>query len=240
MLAVFFSFLCLGVEQKLGGPFNLKIEDLKVDSNKNPVGLDHERPVFSWKIASSDYAVYQKAYQIKVYQADYVTDQKKLVWDSGKVRSSDTTNISYQGRDLQSACVYEWQLAIWDEHNYKHEASGSNMFETAYVSEGQPFENCEFIAVDDRDLSVQGLPVFVKTFGLEKKTVKKAYYYGASLGIYDAYINGERIGGDPCEELKSGWTNYDKSLLYNTYDITKMFNGKRQTEYTMAVMLGKG
>lgn len=70
MLAVFFSFLCLGVEWKLDGPFNLKIEDLKVDSNKNPVGLDHERPVFSWKIASSDYAVYQKAYQIKVYQAD--------------------------------------------------------------------------------------------------------------------------------------------------------------------------
>ena len=32
MLAVFFSFLCLGVEWKLGGPFNLKIEDLCEDS----------------------------------------------------------------------------------------------------------------------------------------------------------------------------------------------------------------
>ena len=38
-----------------------------------------------------------------------------------------------------------------------------------------------------------------------------------SLGLYEASINGERIGD--CY-FTPGWTSYDKRILYQTYDIT--------------------
>ena len=51
--------------------------------------------------------------------------------------------------------------------------------------------------------------------------------------MYDAYLNGHRIGED---ELKPGWTDYNDTLLYNTYDITSYV----QATNTIASMVGTG
>lgn len=64
----------------------------------------------------------------------------------------------------------------------------------------------------------EGIPLFRKKFTLDKK-VAKATLYATSLGVYDAYINSQRVGND---EMKPGWTDYNKRVLYYDYDITDM------------------
>lgn len=50
------------------------------------------------------------------------------------------------------------------------------------------------------------------------KTVARARLYSTALGLYDAWLNGGRVGED---RLAPGWTDYNKRVQYQTYDVTK-------------------
>jgi alpha-L-rhamnosidase len=52
-----------------------------------------------------------------------------------------------------------------------------------------------------------------------KGDVKSAILYMTSLGVYEAHINGKRVGD---QVLAPGWTDYNKRLRYQTYDVTPL------------------
>jgi len=52
-----------------------------------------------------------------------------------------------------------------------------------------------------------------------KKSVKRAVVYASALGIYEMYVNGQRIGQD---FFGPAWTDYSVRNYYNTYDVTKV------------------
>ena len=51
------------------------------------------------------------------------------------------------------------------------------------------------------------------------KFVKRATIYATSLGIYELYLNGSRVGN---ARFAPGWTDYPKSAYYCTYDVTSL------------------
>ncbi|MBL7115925.1 MAG: family 78 glycoside hydrolase catalytic domain [Kiritimatiellae bacterium] len=57
-----------------------------------------------------------------------------------------------------------------------------------------------------------------KEFALKDK-VKKATLKASALGWYNVHINGQMIGDD---YFAPGWTDYNKRVYYNTYDVTDM------------------
>jgi hypothetical protein len=59
------------------------------------------------------------------------------------------------------------------------------------------------------------IPLFRKEFELSKK-IREANLFICGLGQYEASINGIKIGAG---FLTPGWTNYDKSVFYNCYDV---------------------
>ena len=65
-------------------------------------------------------------------------------------------------------------------------------------------------------------PYFKKEFSL-KGDVKRATFNISSLGVFEAKINGARVGDD---YMTPGWTNYKKRLQYFTYDVTDMLDEK--------------
>ena len=69
-----------------------ELYDLKVDSIVRPVGVDNRSPRFGWKMQSDKTGWRQSAYQLTVKDGD------KVVWDSGKVESADSTAIAYEGQ----------------------------------------------------------------------------------------------------------------------------------------------
>ncbi|GAA1914721.1 family 78 glycoside hydrolase catalytic domain [Streptomyces durmitorensis] len=65
------------------------------------------------------------------------------------------------------------------------------------------------------------------------KTVARARLYSTALGLYDAWLNGERVGDD---RLAPGWTDYDKRVQYQTYDVTRQLkSGANALGVTVAV-----
>ncbi|MFD4694388.1 alpha-L-rhamnosidase [Streptomyces sp. NPDC058463] len=56
-----------------------------------------------------------------------------------------------------------------------------------------------------------------KEFRLGRKRVARARLYSTALGLYEVFLNGKRVGED---RLAPGWTDYDKRVQYQTYDVT--------------------
>lgn len=75
-------------------------------------------------------------------------------------------------------------------------------------------------------------PVFLKEFKLSGK-VEKATLTVTAMGVYEAVLNGKRIGKFI---LAPGWTAYHKRLQYQTYDVTELLKENNQ----LTVTVGKG
>lgn len=75
-------------------------------------------------------------------------------------------------------------------------------------------------------------PIFKKDFSLSGE-VKSATLMITAMGVYEAALNGNRIGNFV---LAPGWTSYHKRLQYQTYDVTELLKEKNE----LTVIVGKG
>lgn len=75
--------------------------------------------------------------------------------------------------------------------------------------------------------AMSGVPMFRKEFKAKKK-IASARIYSSALGVYDLFINGQRVGNKledgsiRYDELKPEWTDFSKTAHYLTYDITHL------------------
>jgi alpha-L-rhamnosidase len=76
-------------------------------------------------------------------------------------------------------------------------------------------------------------PLFRKEFTAAKK-IKKATAYITAHGIYEAFINGKRVGD---AWFTPGWTSYNKRLQYQVYDVTPLL---QQGANAIGVALASG
>ena len=75
-------------------------------------------------------------------------------------------------------------------------------------------------------------PVFWREFSCPKP-VSKAEMWLTALGVYEARLNGQRVGD---YVLAPGWTAYEKRLQYQQYDITTMI----REDNSIIVTVGRG
>ncbi len=72
----------------------------------------------------------------------------------------------------------------------------------------------------------RGITTLSRTIHLRAE-LRQARLYATALGAYDFYVDSYNchVG---CEYLSPGMTQYNKTLLYQTYDITPLLQGKKQ------------
>jgi alpha-L-rhamnosidase len=76
----------------------------------------------------------QSAYEILVAaDAAHLRPGKADAWDSGRVRSSESLNVTYTGTPLQSQRRYFWKVTVWDDHG-KQSTSVPAWFETGLMN----------------------------------------------------------------------------------------------------------
>lgn len=105
------------------------VTGLKVEYSSTPIGIDVEKPRFSWQMAAEDdqRGVYQTAWQI------IVSDQAgKLAWDSGKKEGSASVGIVYSGAPLKPETRYSWKVSVWDQSGKSN--TGESWFETGLMN----------------------------------------------------------------------------------------------------------
>ena len=86
------------------------IVDLKVEYTATPIGIDVERPRFSWKM----FAPEQKGRRQSAYALTVKDQDGTLVWQTGKVSSAQSLKIDYAGKPLAAARSYDWSVEVWD------------------------------------------------------------------------------------------------------------------------------
>ncbi|GAA4313224.1 hypothetical protein GCM10023149_08900 [Mucilaginibacter gynuensis] len=84
------------------------------------------------------------------------------------------------------------------------------------------------------DPSHNAMPMMRTRFDAGSKVIAGARLYVTARGIYEIYLNGKRVGND---YFNPGLTQYNKTHLYQTYDVTNMVNKDKNA---LGAMLGEG
>lgn len=85
--------------------------------------------------------------------------------------------------------------------------------------------NADFI-VSEKEYGFSECVIFFKDFNTDKK-IKSATLTATALGLYEARINGTRVGD---YIFAPGWTQYAKRLQYQSYDVTGLIKKKNRLE----------
>ena len=199
----------------------MKAINLKTEYLINPMGIDIQAPRLMW---NCDGGIAQTAYRI-VAKSD-----EKTVWDSGKVCSS-SMRAEYPHK-LKSRERVEWTVTLWNENDRKSEPSETAFFETGLLS-ASDFA-AKWISGNYRVKKKNRYPVdcFKKQFTAQN--VAKARLYITACGLYEAKINGQRVGNFI---LAPGHTDYTKRIQLQTYDVTDLLS---DGENDIAVELADG
>jgi alpha-L-rhamnosidase len=210
----------------------VQLKNLLCEHLVNPIGIDVIKPRFSWQLSSGNRNVMQTAYELRVGDKE-IQKGKNITWSSGKVLSGQSLYIPYEGKQVESGKRYYWQVRVWDNSNKVSEWSKPSFWEMGLLGgfgmEGK-MDRARFYR---RYLSCVQVLISVKTLPANKK-VQSARLYITSRGLYEAFLNGKRVGD---LQLTPGWTSYNNRLQYQVYDVTTMI---LQGNNALGVMLGSG
>lgn len=89
---------------------------LTCEWQREPTGLVEAKPRLSWIVESAGRGRVQTAWQIlAATQADMLEAGAADLWDSGRVASSETLGVPYDGQPLKSGQRVFWKVRAWDE-----------------------------------------------------------------------------------------------------------------------------
>ena len=206
---------------------------LKVNYDDSPVLAECESISFSWQMKSDKTGAKQTAYQLKVFSFDRISNKiGELISDSGKVKNDKSVGISCD-KSLSPDEKYAWNVTVWNEDDIAV-TSDTAYFETAPKSDF--FKGVKWISGNDSTSVLRG------EFTAEKD-IAYAKVYASSIGVFDLFINGRRVGeataeGTLYDEMKPGWSDYTKRILYYAYDITSYLDSNCTNRFS--AMLGNG
>src|SRR5581483_2202863 len=96
----------------------LNATNLRCEYKTNPLGIDKAHPRFDWQLTSDKTELRdqkQSAYQLLVASSEESLNQNRGdLWDSGVVKSDETTQINYDGKPLTSEQRAYWKVRVWD------------------------------------------------------------------------------------------------------------------------------
>lgn len=194
--------------------------DLRTEYLENPLAVA-KAPRFSWRIEAEERAQIQLAYRLCVFDGE-----NALVWDSGKVYSRETVGIRYGGKPLASGEEYRWQVCVWDKTDAPSAFSQSAYFRVGL--DDTDWEKSAWIGGETKNA-----PYLRKGFVLPNKKIRRAYLYATGLGLYELYLNGEKVGNNVLEQTV---TQYHKRFFYSTYDVTALLEKRN----ALGAVLGRG
>lgn len=226
-------FICLLAYLSVSGGFSdlgiLNISGLKTEYLSNPLGVDDANPEFSWVLNSENRGAIQTAYQIIVSKNKKVAEKGRgEKWDTGKVNSGQSVNVSYEGKPLESGMKYYWRARVWDNDGEASPWSDVHTFQTGILNEKE--WTAKWISHPDTAVSA---PILRKEFNIEQE-VESAHVYVTGVGNYEFYLNGKKVGD---HVLDPGVTDHRRKVLYETFEVEDLLTKGRNA---VGLMLGDG
>lgn len=197
----------------------MKITDVRINGMKNPVGFLMDDVRVAWKVRDTE-AKKQKNVTIEVAEDESFSS---IVW---KKEGSELHSAAEQiDLELTPCTRYYVRVGVTGD-NGESAVSEPVFFETGKMD--QPWDT-KWITTQEGD---EYHPVFFREFETEEP-VKRARLYICGLGLFQARLNGEKVGE---EVLTPYYSNYHDEEQYLTFDVTQQIREKNRLD----VLLGNG
>lgn len=199
----------------------MQITGMKVNGLTEPLGYRLQPLSFSWKTEDSC-SRGQSAARVEIFLGE------ERVYDSGLRSDVDSLGFSPDLKLLPRS-RYSWQVTVLGEAGDRA-LSPRSSFETGKE------EECwlaKWITPDLDDV----MPCMERELELYE-AVRSARFYGAGLGLYHLFLNGERASR---ERFAPGFNCYDRWVQYQTYDVTALLKkGKNLISFWLGGGISKG
>lgn len=204
----------------------MKIENLRVNGETAPMGIELKNLTFSWEVTEAVGKRQEKS-RLQIAEDEAF---KSIVFDSGEKVLSSYAYVPELSSAVKAGQPYFWRVTVTDE-------TGDTAVSAAASFEGgHPAGQWKGVWIGP-DFSREILPVLRKTFTLSgegMKNLSRARLYVCGLGLYEAYLNGKKVGE---EYLTPYYTDYRDRVQYQTYDIGLLLE---EGENTLDIWLGDG
>lgn len=112
LLAGLLLATCLAATNAFG---SISLSTLRCEYHENPTAIDTAQPRLSWVMDSSARGMIQAEYRIVVASSvELLKKEQGDLWDSGHVRSDQSTQIVYDGKALAAGQTCFWKVRVWD------------------------------------------------------------------------------------------------------------------------------
>ena len=222
----------------LFGAAAIRPQQLRSEYRANPQGIDVTDPRLSWVLAAADAkarGLRQTAYRVIVASTERaLAAGTGDLWDTGKVASDQSAQVVYAGKPLTSGAAAFWKVQVWDQAGQPSAWSAPAQWSMGLL---HPEDwQAKWIGRDEPDTTTAHRlagRLLRKEFQAPKP-VRRATVYYSGLGLSELYLNGAKVGD---HVLSPGLTDYDKHVLYVTFDVTKQIAAGRNA---IGLMLGNG
>lgn len=210
--------------------------EIRCEYTDNPLGLETQRPRFSWILTSSQRGQMQTAYQILVASSpENLSKGKGDKWDSKKLASDKPVNVVYEGKELKSGEKCWWKVRVWDKDGKAGVFSEPATFEMGLLKQSD--WRGQWIGADTSISS----PLLRREFAISGK-IKRAKAYISGLGWNEFYINGKKVSDHVLDPATTYYNNdqpfeLGTRVLYVTHDVTEYL---QKGQNALGVMLGNG
>ncbi len=237
----------LPAKGKETAPSTIQVSDLRTERMTRPMSISTPTPRLGWVLSSTLNDVKQTAYHIIV--ASSPEKAEALEGDLWDVTASNDQSqwVRYAGKTLRSNTRCYWRVKVSTTKG-ESQWSPTAMWNVGLLTEsdwqGQWIGLDHAMPWDVEEEHSRLSARYLRTTFEADGPIRQATLYISGLGMYEAYIDGEKIDTDvngTHQVLAPAPTDYRKTILYNAFDVTDVLKaGGDKAQHAIAVVLGNG
>lgn len=197
----------------------MKITRTKINGVVNPLGFDFKKIIASWNVEDTS------SKKLKKGILEVAGDEKfkNIIFKKASADLDQTGEVI--DVKLSPRTRYFWRVTISGDNGDKA-VSETSFFETGKMNEAW---TGKWIAAKKKD---KFHPLFSKQLNLKTKTpVKSARLYVSCLGVFEAYLDGVKIGN---EILTPYINDYETGMEVIAFDVTDMLKPDSKLDIQVA------
>ncbi|KIX03492.1 uncharacterized protein Z518_07045 [Rhinocladiella mackenziei CBS 650.93] len=204
------------------------ISKLSFEHYRVPLGIGEARPRISWRFGGNPVNWVQSAYDIEI---SHEGGEPSIY----HVNSPDSLYVAWPTDPLQSGASATVRVRAYGQAGQPTTPWSDRVTVEAGLLDKKSWSGAVAIAAD-RDTEGDGphRPIlFRKKFSVDRPP-SSARLYITAFGLYEAEINGTRVGD---LVLAPGWPSYKHRQVYDTYDVTELI---QMGENVIGATVGEG
>ncbi|KKK25052.1 hypothetical protein AOCH_003731 [Aspergillus ochraceoroseus] len=207
----------------------LSVSKVFFEHHRTALGIGETSPRISWRFDGKVSDWYQGAYELEIRR---VGQEPATTFH---IDSSDSVLVPWPSDPLNSG---EEATVRVRSFGHKHQPS-TPWSDPVTVEPGllspDAWQGAAAIGSDrPTEVNRTHRPIYFRKEFILDEQVLAARLYITALGLYDARLNGQRVGD---HVLAPGWQSYKHRHEYNTYDVTDLL---RHGQNSVAVAVGEG